>query len=182
MLHATRLAALTGSTMSAATSRIPTTRIESATVTAASAASATFSGRDRYPGDARPLLVDHDTRQWPVENRDRGEADRPEDGDEPQVVRRDGENRAEEVLEQTDVQRTGLGDEHDPQRDSGVEDEGERLISRGATPRAQELDRDATEHRSDERGQHRRHVEQDPRCDACERDVPIPSPTTDCLR
>ena len=43
MLHAMRPAALTGSTISAATSRIPTTRIESATVTAASAASATLS-------------------------------------------------------------------------------------------------------------------------------------------
>ena len=34
MLHAIRPAALTGSTINAATRRIPTTRIESATVTA----------------------------------------------------------------------------------------------------------------------------------------------------
>ena len=40
MLHATRPAALTGRTMRAATRRIPTTRIESAIVTAASAARA----------------------------------------------------------------------------------------------------------------------------------------------
>jgi hypothetical protein len=42
MLHASRPAALTGSTIRAATRRIPTTRIESATVTAVSAASAMF--------------------------------------------------------------------------------------------------------------------------------------------
>ena len=43
MLHAIRAAALTGSTISAATKRIPTTRIESATVTAVRVASATLS-------------------------------------------------------------------------------------------------------------------------------------------
>ena len=54
MLHAIRPAALTGSTISAATSRIPTTRIESATVTAASAARATLSEPIGTPATRAP--------------------------------------------------------------------------------------------------------------------------------
>ena len=54
MLQATRPAALTGRTMSAATRRIPTTRIESAIVTAASAARATLSGPIGTPATRAP--------------------------------------------------------------------------------------------------------------------------------
>ena len=54
MLQAIRPAALTGSTMSAATSRIPTTRIDRATVTAASVASATFNAPIGTPATRAP--------------------------------------------------------------------------------------------------------------------------------
>ena len=59
MLQATRLAAMTGSTISAAISRMPTIRIESATVSAASTARTTLSSADRHTGDPRALLVEH---------------------------------------------------------------------------------------------------------------------------
>src|SRR2546423_358487 len=52
MLHATRVAAMTGRTISAAISRMPTTRIESAIVTAASAAVSALSGATAKPAKA----------------------------------------------------------------------------------------------------------------------------------
>ena len=84
---------------------------------------------------------------------------------------RHGEDRAEEVLEEVDVQRAGLRDEHDAERDAGVEDERERLVAGRSAPRAEELDRDPAEHGDDERGEDGRDVEQDPGGDAGERDV-----------
>ena len=54
MLHATRPAALTGRTISAATRRIPTTRIESAIVTAASAARAMLRAPMGAPATRAP--------------------------------------------------------------------------------------------------------------------------------
>ena len=54
MLQATRPAAITGSTISAAISRIPTTRMESAIVTAASAAVSALSGATGSPATRAP--------------------------------------------------------------------------------------------------------------------------------
>jgi hypothetical protein len=53
-LQATRAAAMTGRTISAAISRIPTTRIESAIVTAASAAVSALSGATGRPATRAP--------------------------------------------------------------------------------------------------------------------------------
>ena len=85
MLQATRVAAITGSTISAAISRIPTIRIETATVSAASTASDDVEARDRHAGDARALLVEHDADEAAVEERDRREPADPERGDEREV-------------------------------------------------------------------------------------------------
>ncbi len=171
MLHASRPAALTGSTMSAATRRMPTTRIDSATVTAVSAASATFRLPIGHARDACSLFVDHDCGERAVEERDGREPEPAEQRDRHEIAARDGEDRAEEVLEEVDVQRTGLGDEDDAERDPRIEDERERLVACGASARAEELDRDASQDREDERGQHRRDVEQDPRRHSREGDV-----------
>ena len=174
MLHAIRPAALTGSTMSAATRRIPTTRIESATVTAASAATTMFSASDRHPGDPRALLVDDRAREGSIQERDHGEAGSAERGDHHEVATRHGEDRAEEVLEQVHVQLTRGRHEDDTERDTRVEDERERLVTRSAAARAEQLDRDAAEHRRDERGQDRRDAEEDARRDARKGDVSDP--------
>ena len=78
MLQATRPAAMTGRTMSAAMSRIPTIRIETPIVTPARPATTTFSRADRHPGDARSLLVEDDPGERAVEQRDHGEPRRAE--------------------------------------------------------------------------------------------------------
>ena len=104
MLEAIRLAAPTGMTMSAATSRIPTTRIESATVTAASAAIATLSALIGTARDAGPFLVDRDRRERTVQERDCRQPHPPEHGDDGDVGAGDGQDRAEQVLEQIHVQ------------------------------------------------------------------------------
>ena len=54
MLRAIRVAAITGSTIRAAIRRIPTIRIETATVVAASTASTMFRNGDGDAGDAAP--------------------------------------------------------------------------------------------------------------------------------
>ena len=67
------------------------------------------------------------------------------------MTTRHREDRAEQILEQVDVQRARCGDEHHAERDPRIEDESERLVARGPSPRAQELDGDAAQDRSDER-------------------------------
>ena len=95
----------------------------------------------------------------------------PEHEHRPEVVARHGEDRAEEELEEVDVERAGLRDEHDACGDAGVEDERERLVARRSAAGAQPLDRERADHRRDERGQHRRDAEQVPERDPRERDV-----------
>ena len=171
MLRAIRPAAITGSTIRAATSRTPTIRIDSATVVAASTATRHVEPVDRKSLHARALLVERHARESPVRERDRTERERAERGDDGEIAARDGEDRAEQVLEQVDVERAGARDEHDTERDPRVEDEGERLVTGRATLRAQPLDRDRAEDRGDECCEHRRHVEQIAGSDAREGDV-----------
>ena len=116
----------------------------------------------RNTGDASSLLVDDDRRERAVEHRDHHQTDRAERRNEREVAARDGEDRPEQVLEEVDVERADRRDEHDPCRDPRVEDERERLVARGPAAAPQHLDRDAAENRGRERGQHRRHVEQEP--------------------
>jgi hypothetical protein len=101
-LKATRVAAITGSTIRAAISRRPTIRIESATVSAASAATTMLSApvgtpATRAPSSSRTVAAS------PVEQGDRGQAGAAERGDEHEVVAGDGEDRAEEESTQVDV-------------------------------------------------------------------------------
>ena len=91
--------------------------------------------------------------------------------DDPEVVPRHGEDRAEEELEQPDVEAAGARDEHHPERDSGVEDERERLVARGAAPGTKPFDREGAHDGEQERRQDRRDAEQVARRDARERNV-----------
>ena len=147
MLQAMRLAAVTGRTMRAATSRIPTTRIERATVTAASAATIDVQRPDGNARDSRAFFVEDDSDEWPVEKPDDSETDGAEHRDQYEVRTGDGEDRAEEVLKEVGVQCAGGRDQDDAERDSRIENESERLVARGAAARAEELDRHATDDR-----------------------------------
>ena len=77
-LHATRFAAITGSTISAAIRRMPTIRIDTATVRAASTATTTLSARDRNSRDTTALFVEHRRDETAEENRDRREGGDPQ--------------------------------------------------------------------------------------------------------
>ena len=94
-----------GSTISAAISRIPTMRIEIATVSAASTATVDVHQPDPDAGDAAALLVEHRADEPAIEDRDRGERAEPEDEHDPEIAPRDGQDRAEEELEEVDVER-----------------------------------------------------------------------------
>ena len=174
MLHAMRDAAITGSTISAAISRMPTTRIESAIVTAASATVSEFSADDREPGDACAFLVHDDGDERPVEQRDHCQRAGAERGDHGEVAARHRQDRAEEELEEVHVQRARRRHEHDAARDAGVEDQRERLVTRSSAPGADPFDRQAAGDRDDERREHERQVEQVAERDAGERDVADP--------
>ncbi len=130
-----------------------------------------LSAADRHAGDTCAFLVDHDPGERSIEDGHDAEPDSAERRDERQIRARDGQDRAEEVLEEIDVQRTSGRDENHPERDARVEDERKGLITCGPAARAQQLDRDAAHDCEDERGEDRRHVEQDPRRDAGERDM-----------
>ena len=158
MLQAIRDAAITGSTISAAISRIPTMRIETAIVTAASATVERVQRGDREPCDTCALLVDDDRDERPVEQRDHGERAGAERGDHGEVAAGHGEDRAEEELEEVHVERARGRHEHDAARDPRVEDQRERLVARGSAPGADPLDRQAAGDRDDERRQHERQV------------------------
>ena len=153
MLRAIRVAAITGSTISAAISRIPTIRIETATVVAASTASTTLRNGDGDSGDARALLVERDAGKRAVQKRDRPEPGDPERRHEREVGAGGRQDRAEEEAEEIDVQRAGHRDQDDAGGDARVEDERERLVAGRVLPRAQPLDRAGAADRGDERGQ-----------------------------
>ena len=176
MLHAILPAALTGRTMSAATSRIPTTRIESATVTAASAAENDVERADRDAGDARALLVDDDAGE-----RVGTAAATVASPTAPSAAMTTRSARVTVRIEPNrywkrfDVHRSGRRDEHDPEGDARIEDERKRLVAGRSAARPQELDERspprtaATSAVSDGRD-----VEQDARRDAGECDMADP--------
>ena len=174
MLRAIRVAAITGSTISAAIRRMPTIRIETATVVAASTARTTFRNATGTPGDARALLVERDRGERAVEERDRRQPADPQGRDECEVGAGRRQDRAEEKAEEVDVERAGHRDQDDAGRDARVEDERERLVAGRVLAGAQPLDRTGSADRGDQRGQHRRQPEQVPGGDSREGDVADP--------
>ena len=128
--------------------------------------------RHRHARDAAALLVEHRGDEAAEQDGDRRERAEPEHEHRPEIVARDGEDRAEQELEEVDVEGARARDEHDPRGDAGVEDERQRLVARGAAPRAQPLDRERPDDRGDERGQHGRDPEQVAERDSGEGDVP----------
>ena len=137
-LHAIRCAAITGSTISAAIRRMPTIRIESAIVSAASivdrrrsAAAPAAPTRAPTPRRARPRAAPRSSTAITASEPS------PSDRDHDEVAARHRQDRAEEVLEEVHVERAGRRDEHDARRDPGVEDDRERLVAgRAACGRA----------------------------------------------
>ena len=120
--------------MSAAISRIPTIRMEIPTVSAARTATTVLRSATGAPGDATSLLVQHDRDEPAIEERDRGERKAAEHEHDPEVAARDGQDRAEEELEEADVEPVRARDQHDAEGDAGVEDERERLIAARPAP------------------------------------------------
>ena len=94
-----------------------------------------LSSADGHAGDAASLLVEHDADEPAVEDADRGERRDAEREDDPEVAPGHREDRAEQELEEPDVEPVGGRDEHDAECDAGVEDERERLVA-GRCPRA----------------------------------------------
>ena len=154
--------------------RIPTIRIEIPTVSAARTATTVLSERDRSARDAASLLVEHDRDEAPVEERDRGQRDAAEREHDPEVVPGHGEDRAEEELEEPDVEAVRARDEDDAERDPGVEDERERLVAGRPAARAEPFDRERADDGEAERRQHGRDAEQVARGDTGEGDVAEP--------
>ena len=130
MLQASRLAAVTGRTISAAMSRTPTIRIDTATVVAASTATTRFRKVIGTPA-TRALLIQHQAGERPVEKRDRRQAANAEHRDDSHVLPGDRQDRPEEEGEQVDIERPGRRDEHDAACDPRVEDERQSLVGRG---------------------------------------------------
>ncbi len=122
--------------------------------------------------DPASLLVEDDADQAAIEKRDRRQRHAPEREHHPQVVAGHREDRSEEVLEQAYVESVRARDEHDAERDPGVEDDRQRLITGRAAARAEPFDRERSHHGEAERGEDRRHAEQVPGGDSRERDVP----------
>ena len=180
MLHAIRPAALTGRTMSAATSRIPTTRIDRATVTAASAATTMLSAPIGTPATRAPSSSMTTAGERAIEDGDDGEPDSAERPDERQIRARDGEDRAEEVLEEIDVQRTRGRDENDPERDARVEDERKGLVTCRPAARAQQLDRDASDDAKTSAVRTGATSSRIPAATPANATWPMPSPVSDC--
>ena len=174
MLHAMRAAAMTGRTISAAISRMPTTRIESAIVTAASAAVSALRAATGSPATRAPSSSTTTATSGAVEQRDQRERGGAERRDHDEVGARHRQDRAEQELEEVDVERARGRHEHDAARDPRVEDERERLVARRPAPGAQSLDRERAGDGDDERRQHERQVEQVADRDAGEGDVADP--------
>ena len=181
MLQAIRCAAITGSTISAAISRIPTILIEIATVRAASTATVMFISQTRTPTTRLPSASRTDPTRPRYEDRDRRQTRGPEDEHNPEIAPGHGEDRSEEELEQVHIEPTCTRDEHDPERDAGVEDQCERLIAAAATAPAQPLDRERADERKHERAEDRRDAEEVSSRDAGEREVPEPVADERCL-
>ena len=143
MLQAIRVAAITGSTISAAIRRMPTIRIETATVVAASTVEDDVQERDRHARDARALLVERDRGERAVEQRDRRQ---PAD---PRAPRR-ARGRCAVVVriepkrkpKRSTLSAPAIEIRTTPRRDARVEDERERLVAGRVLPGAQPLDRD----------------------------------------
>ncbi len=133
-----------------------------------------FSSPTLNTGDPATLLVDHRSDQAAIQQPDDGQRGEPERENDPQVVERHGQDRAEQELEQVDVQPARARHEHHPECDSRVEHERERLVAGCPAPGPQPLDREAAEHREHERRQDRRDPEQVPGRDTGEGDVPEP--------
>ena len=127
--------------------------------------------RNRGPGHATSLLVQHDRDEPAIQECDRGERKAAEHEHDPEVATRDGQDRAEEELEEADVEPVRARDQHDAKGDAGVEDERERLIAARPAPRAQPLDRECADDGEAERCQHGRDAEQVAGGDPGERDV-----------
>ena len=143
MLRATRVAAITGSTISAAISRIPTIRIETATVVAASTASTTLRKATGTPATRAPSSSSATPASARYRSAIVAEPGDPQRRDEREVGAGRRQDRAEEEAEEVDVERAGHRDQDDAGGDARVEDERERLVAGGVLPRAQPLDRAA---------------------------------------
>ena len=92
---------------------MPTIRIETATVVAASTASDDVEEGDRNARDARALLVERDSGERAVEQSDRREPGDPQCGDQREVGAGRRQDRAEEEAEEVDVERAGHRDQDD---------------------------------------------------------------------
>ena len=155
MLHASRIPAETGSTISAAISRMPDDPHRERDGDGGERGNRNVERGDGNAGHAGSFLVEHDGAQRPVEEREHGEARNAEDRDDDHVLARDSQDRAEEILKEVDVERAGERDEHDAARDPGVEDERQRLVTGRMPLSPQPLDRHAADHRGDQRGKDR---------------------------
>ncbi len=101
--------------------------------------------------DAGAFLVDHHADEWAIEKAYGRQPHCSEGCDQREIRPRDGQDRAEQVLEEIDVEGARAGDEHDTERNARIEDERERLVAGRPTARAEELDGDAAENGGDER-------------------------------
>ena len=180
-LRATRLAAITGSTISAAIRRMPDDPHRHGHGERGQDGDDDVESRHRHACDAAALLVEHRRDEAAEQYGDRRERAEPEHEHRPEVVARDREDRAEQELEQVDVESTRTRDENDARGDAGVEDERESLVARGAAPRPEPLDRERPHDRGNEGGQHGRDAEQVAERDSREGDVPEAVADQRCL-
>ena len=86
---------------------MPTIRIEIPIVSAASTATVRVHQADRDSGNAAPLLVEHDAHETRDRGSERGERRNAECEHDPEIAPRHGEDRAEQVLEEPDVEPVG---------------------------------------------------------------------------
>ena len=152
----------TGSTMRAATRRMPTTRMAATTVTAARAASRLLS-----PSTGSPPTRD-DSSSSTTANRARPQTatavtiTTPEAGHDQHVLPGDGEDAAEQVGEQAGVEGVGQPDEHHAGGDARVEEQGQGQVARRLAPRPQPLEAQGPGHGHHQGRPHRPDAEEEP--------------------